>query len=444
MPPVITLEKEPSSSSTYGRVCDYVVVRLPMARKGSLAILDQGLISGSNFLIGILLARWLAPNQYGAYATAYSVFLLASLLYQGLMLEPQSVIGPSEYPDRPRQYLGTLLRLHCALAGSMVLILILWVWAGRQTGSSPLLSRAFVGVVVAAPCILLFWLVRDACYMRLEPERAVEGAVLYCLLLVSSLFLVYRRGLMSPVAAFLLMALGSLAATAFLLMRFRPSLRAPGKMIGLGVVARQHWKYGRWAVPSSLVVWIPWNIYYSVLGRHSGLAQAGELRALLNLFVPLGHTLNALSKVLLPYAAGKHGLHGRAGAWDRALKILLLFVCAALTYWSIVVLLQRPIFRLLYDGRFTDLGHLLPWLALASIFSFAALSTAISLRAMQEPSSVLVVYGVASAICLLVGVPAALAFGLRGVIVGLNVSSLAAFSTGILLVRAKAATQALI
>ena len=36
--------------------------------KGGLAILDNGLISGSNFLLGILLARWLAPEEYGAYA----------------------------------------------------------------------------------------------------------------------------------------------------------------------------------------------------------------------------------------------------------------------------------------------------------------------------------------------------------------------------------------
>ena len=32
---------------------------LPWSHKGGLTILDQGLISGSNFLISVLLARWL-------------------------------------------------------------------------------------------------------------------------------------------------------------------------------------------------------------------------------------------------------------------------------------------------------------------------------------------------------------------------------------------------
>ena len=42
----------------------------------SLAVVDQGLISGSNFALGIVLARWMAPAEYGAYALAFSIFLL--------------------------------------------------------------------------------------------------------------------------------------------------------------------------------------------------------------------------------------------------------------------------------------------------------------------------------------------------------------------------------
>ncbi len=432
----ITLERETTPS--YGRIADYLILRLPIAGKGSLAILDQALISGSNFLIGILLARWLVPAQYGAYATAYSIFLLVSLVYQALLLEPQSVFGPSEYIHRQRNYLGSLFWLHGVLASLIVLMLGVWAWVGYKTEWSPLLSGAFIGVIAATPFILLFWLVRGACYARLAPVRALEGAVPYCILVLLSLFVVYRNALMSPFVAFLLMAGGSFAASSFVLLRFQPSLVFPEQSVNLSTVSRQHWNYGRWALATSFVVWIPGNIYYAVLGRYSGLAEAGELRALLNLFVPLGHLLNALTKVLLPYAAGKHGLYGRAGALGRAFKTMFFFVCAAFAYWAMVIPFQRPILRLLYNGRFTNIAFLIPCLGLASILSFATLSAAISLRAMQEPSSVFIVYAVASTICLVVGVPLAMAFGLRGVVVGLNASSLGGLVTGIALVRAKA------
>ena len=69
--------------------------------KGGLAILDQGLISGSNFLIGILLARWLVPAQYGAFSLAFSVFLFLSYVYQSLLSEPQACFQRSGVPGLP-------------------------------------------------------------------------------------------------------------------------------------------------------------------------------------------------------------------------------------------------------------------------------------------------------------------------------------------------------
>src|SRR6202012_4374638 len=129
-----------------------------------------------------------------------------------------------------------------------------------------------------------------------------------------------RHVTVSPFVAFLVMGAGSVVASAFILLRFRWCSSSDNARIDLSRVFMQHWAYGRWALATSIVVWIPGNVYYAILGRQSGLAQAGELRALLNLFIPLGHILNSLTKILLPYASGKYGLHGRAGAWTRAAK----------------------------------------------------------------------------------------------------------------------------
>jgi len=79
--------------------------------KGMYAVLDQGLISGSNFLLGILLARWTGAEQYGAYALAFAIFILVSIVYQALVLEPMTVFAPSVYHTAPKQYLGILVQL---------------------------------------------------------------------------------------------------------------------------------------------------------------------------------------------------------------------------------------------------------------------------------------------------------------------------------------------
>ena len=93
------------------------------ARRGIVAILDQGLISGSNFVVAILLARWLTPQQYGSYALAFEVFLFVSALYGSLILEPMSVFGPSIFSGNLVSYLGELLRIHCVLSFLMTVVL---------------------------------------------------------------------------------------------------------------------------------------------------------------------------------------------------------------------------------------------------------------------------------------------------------------------------------
>src|SRR5437016_7216027 len=130
--------------------------------KASLAVLDQGVMTGSNFIVGVLLARWLAPAQYGAYAIAYALFLLLSLIFQALILEPMSVFGPSTYRERLREYFGILLRVYIGLSLLLLLVLGVSSWVEGRLMHANALSSAIAGIAVATPCILLLWLTRNA------------------------------------------------------------------------------------------------------------------------------------------------------------------------------------------------------------------------------------------------------------------------------------------
>src|SRR3954465_8649412 len=86
------------------------------AGKGSLALIDQAFISGSNFLVSILLARWSSAPEYGAFAVAFAIFLLLSQFQQSVLLEPMSVFGGSYSGGRLKRYYGSLLHMHTRIA----------------------------------------------------------------------------------------------------------------------------------------------------------------------------------------------------------------------------------------------------------------------------------------------------------------------------------------
>ncbi|MGI9072213.1 MAG: oligosaccharide flippase family protein [Bryobacteraceae bacterium] len=405
--------------------------------KGSLAILDQGLIAGSNFLIGILLARWLLPEQYGSYAVAFAVFLLFAAFHQALLLEPQRIFGPSEHLNHLREYLGVLLCAHGVLALAIAVLLAASAWLIHLATGSNSLPGALAGMAVAAPCVLLMWLARGAFYVKLAPQYAVCGGIIYCAVVFSGMFLIYRLNMASPFSAFLVMAFGALASSAVLLYLLSPVLNVRVGPPSWKEVAHQHWHYGRWVLASLVLNAVAGDIYYPLLSTFSGIAAAGELKALLNFYMLVAQTFSALAVFLLPYACRVRQQNGLPALKKLTWRIGALFGALALAYWIVLILLSKPLLKLFYGNRYIGLSSLVVWVAAASLPWNLAVVPTITLRAVRSSASIFVIYCASSTVAVLVGVPTTWIAGLRGALWAMILSNTAALAVAIFLVRKK-------
>jgi O-antigen/teichoic acid export membrane protein len=115
-------------------------------------------------------------------------------------------------------------------------------------------------------------------------------------------------------------------------------------------------------------------------------------------------------------------------------------VAAAVLYWAVIIPLHKPVFQVLYRGRYMDVAYLLPALALGQIFWSATFGPALALRAMESPRSVFVALGVATAASLAVGVPLTWFFGLRGAIWGSNAADVFSLAALMFMFRRKLAS----
>ena len=400
---------------------------LPWVGKGSLAVLDQGLISGSNFLIGILLARWLAPEAYGAYALAFSIFLFLAGFHNALLLEPMSVFGPASYKDQLPAYLGKLLRLHFALTFALALLLALGATCFLSFFGNRAVPDALLGAGLATPWILFLWLSRRAAYLQFRPALAVRSAAVYCLLVLLLLFLSERLGWLSPFAAFLLQALASLAAGGLLLASIRPRLRSLGSNSSMQMVLKQHWRYGRWVVATGFVYWLSGGAYYVLVGALLRMEDVAALRALQNFVLPMTQFITAITLLLLPWASAQFAEQGGAAFKTNIRKITLLFVSGAALYLVCIVLFGHWLMETLYAGRYTQFAYLIPLAGLPVLLTAASQGPAIAVRAMQAPMDVFWGYAVAGVSTILAGVALTYFYGLSGAVVGILISSLAFF-----------------
>lgn len=438
--------REPVTSTSvtkaFRRVTEIINHRrlLTWTTKGGMAIVDQGLITGSNFVLSILLARWLSREEYGAFALGFAVFLLVATLYQALLLEPMSVFGGADYYPKIRTYFSTLLRIH------LIATILIIAAIGGSAQILHLMSRgdglpgALTGVALCAPCVLLLWLARRVFYLRLSANFAVIGASVYCLLLITGLFLAHARGLLSSFSAFALTGLSALLSSMVLLLWLKSKLRGSDSALEFRAVWSRHWKYGRWALLSAAAMWIPANTFYPLVGSFSGVASAGELKALLNFFNPIFQVYSALSLLLLPYASRRQSQGAEPGSLSW--KITLLCITGTVCYWLIVILFQRQAFAILYGGRYREVAPLLPVVALGSVFDNAFFGPAIVLRAMESPKSVFAALLVAAVLSVAVGVPATWAFGVKGAVWTQSLSAVMAFGAAGLLLRRRLAALA--
>jgi O-antigen/teichoic acid export membrane protein len=409
------------------------------ATKGGLAILDQGLISGSNFLIGILLARWLMPAEYGAFSLAFSIFLLLSYVYQSVLSEPQAVFAGSAYRHSLRGYLKALLSIQLVVTIFGVVLLGGSAAIAFAMGKAGGLPGALAGVAIASPCILFFWLLRRSYYMNLAPARAAVGAFIYFVLVTGGLFFVYKRSLMSPFSAYLLMAIGALFTGLFLLSQVNKVLPPDTEKAPTAAQAwHKHWEYGRWALGVSVVTWIPYYMYYPLVSAFSGMAQAGQLKALMNLALPMEQSYTALSILFLPYAARICREKGIQSSGPLVRRITMLFVGGAVAYWAVLIPFKGIAFHLLYGGKYMEVAPLIPYVALGTTLWSAAFGPAIMLRAIESPDSIFYARIVASVLSLVVGVPATKVFGLWGVVWSIIVANLAAFLISMYILQRKA------
>ena len=406
------------------------------ATKGGLAILEYGLISGSNFVVGILLARWFTPREYGAYAIAFSISLLVLILYQALLLEPMTVYGVSQYRESLSGYVETLLRLHWGVALLITVMLSISTLILRLAGNASDLVGALAGLTIAAPCIFIFALARRAFYLRLTPGPAAAGAVVYFLLVMLGLMDMHRRTLVTPFSVFLLIGFAALITALLMLAWLRRSLRSNSVAPSVRKAWREHWTYGRWAFAGSVAGWLPAYIYFPLLSSFAGMSSAGQLRALMNVSAPIAQTYAALTMLLLPYAAGAQ-VKGR-GATAIGGKFTLLFLAGAALYWALVLPFRFQMFHLLYGTKYTNIVHLVPLMALESILLSAVNGPSVVLRAMKSPKSVFWAKSAAAVISLLVGIPAMHAYGILGAMWAIIISDIVALALSALLLARKA------
>jgi len=400
------------------------------AVRGGVSVLQQGLFAGSHFVTNVLLARWLAPASYGAFAVAYSTFLLLLLLYMALFYEPLLVYGSGRYAGSFPAYVRVLVRAHFVLLLPVGLLFALAApFFGRFYGHE--FQVALVSLALLCSLLLLVWLCRAAFYAQLNPHAGAVAGACYFVLLVLSIWMLRRYGALSPATALGSMAGVSLFVGGAGLHRFRQAARAlvSSPEVMTRRVLSDHWGYGKWAVLTAVASWIPANIYYALLPARFGLESTALLRALMNLMYPLLHTMMALILLLIPILVQQRQREGLARVKGTALQLVVMFLPVGALYALFLVAFRDPLLRLLYAGRYANVSSwTIMWIGVLPITGGIVGLLGAGLRSMEHPHLIFWSYLPSTVVAISAGIPLTFHYGVPGAALALALNDLPAIA----------------
>jgi O-antigen/teichoic acid export membrane protein len=327
------------------------VVSLPKQRKlfgkNVWAIADQVLISGSNFVTMILVARAIGAAEFGTFSLVYSVLLLANILQSTLITQPHNVLASTRHGTDFGRFtfsLGLAQIVLVLLEAALVAVATAIVWK-HNPSVAPMLLALVPGIVGWQ----LQEFVRRILYTQSRfAEAFLNDCLSYGLQTVAVIALWAADNLHGEHALYCL-AITSLTAAAFGLFQLRDSLVPRFDMAAV----RESWNFGKWLTGGELLQWgCSLQMYLYLSAIILGTAAAGELKAAQILFGPTRILAFYLGSVLpMRFAralasGGNQAVHEELiGTSKRVLPWLGL-------YALLVAILARPLLQLVYRDEF--------------------------------------------------------------------------------------------
>jgi O-antigen/teichoic acid export membrane protein len=346
-------------------------------------------MSGANFILNILLARYLSPAEYGAFAIVFSIFLFLSGFHNALILEPMCVLGPSQYRKGLPDYLRSLLLVNFELTGGLAFVTAM---AALMIGNASL-GRALWGLALSIPLTLLFWFLRRAYYLDFKPEESAKASLIYAVLLIVGAYGLQHYAKLNAFWAFAIMGTAGVAASTHGLRRMYLQVHCDAASTvrpRVTQVFREHWDYGKWIVALAVLSLMTNHLQTLIVGAYLGLEAAGVLRAISNLVMPAAQTITALSVLTLPILSEDFGRGNKPGLVEKGVLLTVVLTGLGCVYETVLMLFSGPLEKLLYGGKFATHVRLIPILGLIPIFSGLSAGYSLVLRAVQEPKMYLI------------------------------------------------------
>lgn len=394
-----------------------------LLRRGLWGLCDHGLMSATNFLMMVLLARVLSPRDFGFYALTYTALLFVNGMQAALFTQPYTMLGAPRAGLDLVRYTTDTARLQALFAIVTGLIFIIIALLGARSGWE--VASLLLACAPATAAWQMQEFIRRVLYTNSAASRVFYNDVVsyggQTLLVV----LLWQWEALTPVTALLALAGTSLLGVLIGLWQIRADLDwSHLSRIGFRTTAVENWHFGKWLLGGSLAGWTSGRIYPIAAAGMVSVATTGAMKAVQTILGPMNVLIFAIDPLVGPKVArikNDEGIPALRTFISRIQLLMLFTVCA---YCLVVAIFAGAILDRIYGPYYTQYAWLL--IVMAINFGFTALRgpLSIALTALGETSALFRVRVASSIINLTLGLAAVYFLGLYGIGVGIMLNGI--------------------
>jgi O-antigen/teichoic acid export membrane protein len=380
------------------------------------ALGDQAVVSATNFLTNVMLARFMGLREFGIFALAWMSVLFVNSIQTALIISPMMSIGPKqEEKDRPA-YFGAVVFQEIVLVTFCFVLVFVVLKTSSDLFRHANLQHLALPLAVSAFAYQMQDFVRRYFFAVRRSRRALADDALSYLTQLPILFFLHRAGRLDSATA--LWAMAGTSIVGFVVGWFWVE-RLEFRWDWIKAISIRHWRVSRWLTGSALLVWTSSNLFVIAAPVVYGVAAAGVLKASQNLMGATHVWFQGLDNIVPVESARRlreGGVHSML-AYTRSIIVKW----GGLTLLFAAIMAAAPGFwlRIIYGPQMVQYAYVLRLYALLYLIVFLGGPLRAGLQALEFTVPIFWSYLAMTAFSITLALPMAKRLGLSGTMLGL-------------------------
>jgi len=379
------------------------------------------LVSGSNFILGILLARYLGVEGYGQFALLWLIVLFSSSLQLAYIISPMLTLGSKKSISILDKYLSSMVLLQFMFTITLIVCLYLFFEIAIYFDEAWNVGDLKLYIIVTTLLFLFQDFIRRYFIIKTQYFKLIIMDTIAYIGQISLVVYLICSDTLELKNVFLAISLSFGLSMIFGYLQIK---RVPTTSLHKKLLFLKNWQFSKWLVYSAILQWGSGNFFILAAGAILGSWSVGVIRVMQNT-MGIFHVLFIALENILPINFSK--IYKRNG-YDSLINYFKLQLKYGFVMFLILVLViyifSSDIIEFIYGNEYIQYSYLLIGFIFIYMLIYITMLQRYILRTLELTKIIFISYIFTTTFAFLSSYSLIEYFNIDGLVIGMAISQL--------------------